>query len=89
MRKPCPGDSGSGVVWTKGGSKVLVGVHIEGTKCDHVGPSMSNPVKCEIVFIRTALIIYLICLICQLLKIIITFTGHLKWILDVMFDFIQ
>lgn len=63
VRKPCPGDSGSGVVWTQGDSKVLVGVHIEGTKCDHVGPSMSNPVKCEIVFRQDS--IYNLFVTCQ------------------------
>lgn len=47
MQKPCAGDSGSGLVWTRGYDKILVGVFTQATDCEDNDESISVSVQGE------------------------------------------
>lgn len=57
VQKPCFSDSGSGLVWTRGYDKILIGVLVRATKCDYNDDNEEKSfylrVECKLVLLYT------------------------------------
>lgn len=51
VSRPCSGDSGSGLVWTKGYEKILVAVVVAASACYTNEPVTYVPVACQFTLI--------------------------------------